>query len=151
MVRKIHKFLLNFYKGYSVTHSLVPLFLIIVGISTSCGENSKSDSNATPLVKVFKSPQCSCCAKWADHLKANGFRVQTTNVVDNSELSKVKQKYGVPLEFETCHTAVVTPRDRNECRMVASIQWASKTSVWTVSKRSLLFPPPELLGFPTSL
>jgi len=28
---------------------------------------------AAPLIEVFKSESCGCCAAWVDHLKANGF------------------------------------------------------------------------------
>jgi hypothetical protein len=42
--------------------------------------------------------------KWADHLAANGFRVETSDVRD---LDGVKRRYGVPADSEACHTAVV--------------------------------------------
>lgn len=58
-----------------------------------------------PTVSVYKTPTCGCCRKWVDHLKANGFSVRTTDL-DN--LDAVKVKYGVPSDFGSCHTAVVS-------------------------------------------
>ena len=70
----------------------------------ACGESSDSDARLSPLVQVFKSPGCGCCGKWAEHLEANGFEVQATDVGD---LGEVKRRYGVPTDSEACHTAVV--------------------------------------------
>jgi hypothetical protein len=57
-----------------------------------------------PLVTVYKSPTCGCCTKWADHMEAAGFPVETVDVAD---LSAVKAEHGIPAEFGSCHTAVV--------------------------------------------
>ena len=58
-----------------------------------------------PTVEVYKTPACSCCVKWVNHLRNNGFRVSTTDL-DN--LDAVKAKYGVPADFGSCHTATVS-------------------------------------------
>lgn len=41
--------------------------------------SSPAQQQSGPLVTVFKTPTCSCCGKWVEHLKANGFtfKVQT--------------------------------------------------------------------------
>ena len=31
-------------------------------------------------VEVYKSSTCKCCAKWVDHMRANGFTVNTNDV-----------------------------------------------------------------------
>ena len=56
------------------------------------------------VVKVYKDPNCGCCAKWVEHLQENGFKVE---VMDMPDLSAVKSKYGVTSELQSCHTAVV--------------------------------------------
>ena len=33
-----------------------------------------------PVIEVFKSATCGCCTQWVDHLRANGFKVNETNV-----------------------------------------------------------------------
>lgn len=57
-----------------------------------------------PLLKVYKSPSCSCCGKWVDHLKDNGFQVETVNMND---LRMVKSMSGVTQQLASCHTAQV--------------------------------------------
>ena len=55
-------------------------------------------------VKVYKDPNCGCCAKWADHMRENGFTVET---VDMPDLSMVKQRYAIGESLQSCHTAVI--------------------------------------------
>ena len=57
-----------------------------------------------PTVTVYKSPTCGCCSAWADHLRENGFPVET---VDVDDLQAVKAEYGIPPGLQSCHTAVV--------------------------------------------
>jgi hypothetical protein len=57
-----------------------------------------------PEITVYKDPQCGCCARWAEHLRAGGFRVV---VRDTSDVSAVKRRLGVPDRLASCHTGVV--------------------------------------------
>jgi hypothetical protein len=57
-----------------------------------------------PVVLVHKSPTCSCCHKWVDHLRAAGFTVEVHDTVD---LQAVKERVGVPPAKGSCHTAEV--------------------------------------------
>jgi hypothetical protein len=57
-----------------------------------------------PAVTVYKSSTCGCCASWAEHLRENGFAVET---VDVDDLQAVKTENGVPSALQSCHTAVV--------------------------------------------
>jgi hypothetical protein len=59
---------------------------------------------AGPKISVFKTATCGCCAKWVEHLKAAGFDVEVQNVPSTAEY---RQKYGVPEQLQSCHTAVV--------------------------------------------
>lgn len=56
------------------------------------------------VVTVYKSPTCGCCGDWVKHLRANGFRVETHDLVD---VSPIRRRYGVPSALASCHTAVV--------------------------------------------
>lgn len=58
----------------------------------------------TLTVTVYKTPTCGCCRGWVDHLRAQGFRVET---VDRDDLTMVKAANGVPGQLESCHTATV--------------------------------------------
>ena len=111
----------------------------------ACGDSSDSDARLSPLVQVFKSPGCGCCGKWAEHLEANGFKVQATEVGD---LGEVKQRYGVPTDSAACpacpplltrspHTTTKAGR-----RRLAAVTAFSKFSV-SRSKRSLLQLQPK--------
>jgi hypothetical protein len=55
-------------------------------------------------VTVYKSPTCSCCAKWVTHLEENGF---TVNVMEMPDVTPMKGRLGVPPELRSCHTGVV--------------------------------------------
>src|SRR5688572_14921678 len=59
---------------------------------------------AAPQVDVYKTRTCGCCAKWVDHLKANGFAPRVMDVPSTAEYRK---QYGVPEKLLSCHTAVV--------------------------------------------
>ena len=62
-------------------------------------------ANATDIA-IYKDPLCGCCAKWADHLRRNGFQV-TTRDVDVAAMNKIKATHGVPAPLASCHTAIV--------------------------------------------
>lgn len=57
-----------------------------------------------PVITVYKSPHCSCCTRWVDHLKANGFTVKSMDV---ENVNPYKQKAGVTPQLASCHTAFV--------------------------------------------
>lgn len=61
-------------------------------------------AQAPPGIEVFKTPTCGCCAKWVEHLRAQGFVAKTT---DLANLSEVKAKHNVPRAVQSCHTAIV--------------------------------------------
>lgn len=55
-------------------------------------------------VTMFKDPNCGCCGKWADHMRANGFQVKE---IATREMGAVKRQAGVPQALGSCHTARV--------------------------------------------
>lgn len=55
-------------------------------------------------VVVYKSPTCSCCSKWVDYMRKQGFTVVSH---DTTGMSAVKSELGVPDGVTSCHTAVV--------------------------------------------
>jgi hypothetical protein len=61
-------------------------------------------SDSLPVAVMYKDAHCDCCAKWGDHLRANGFTVISNNVTD---LQAVKRRHGVPASLQSCHTAEV--------------------------------------------
>ena len=55
-------------------------------------------------LSVYKTRTCGCCSKWVEHMRANGFDVNVTDVPSTAEY---RRKYGVPEKLQSCHTAVV--------------------------------------------
>ena len=59
---------------------------------------------AMPIVDVYKSASCGCCGEWVKHMKDNGFTVRTHDVANPSDY---REKFGIPNQFGSCHTAKV--------------------------------------------
>ncbi len=53
---------------------------------------------------VYHSPECNCCGGWIDHLKAQGFQITDFST---SDIETIKQKFNVPDNLSSCHTAIV--------------------------------------------
>lgn len=53
---------------------------------------------------MYKDPNCGCCGKWAEHMRANGFSVKE---IASSNMGAVKGAAGVPQKLGSCHTAKV--------------------------------------------
>jgi hypothetical protein len=62
-------------------------------------------SAAGPPMTVYKTRTCGCCAKWIEHVKANGFEVSVKEV---SSTAEVRRQFGVPEQLASCHTATIS-------------------------------------------
>lgn len=62
-------------------------------------------SAAGPPMTVYKTRTCGCCAKWVEHVKANGFDVSVKEVPNTAQY---RRQFGVPEEFGSCHTATIS-------------------------------------------
>ncbi|MEH2116375.1 DUF411 domain-containing protein [Nostoc sp.] len=68
-------------------------------------QNQQTLVKSTALnATVYHSPDCNCCGGWIDHLKAQGFKITDFST---SDIETVKQKYNVPDNLSSCHTAIV--------------------------------------------
>ncbi len=70
-----------------------------VGAQRLLGQVGASPTDIT----VYKSASCGCCAKWVDHLRANGF---APTVHDEEDMDAIKDEMGVPKDLRSCHTAL---------------------------------------------
>lgn len=77
--------------------------LAIVGVATVSAVMLTSESDAGGMV-VYKDPNCGCCGKWVEHMKATGYEVEVRN---RRDLNPIKAEQGVPMGMRSCHTAVV--------------------------------------------
>lgn len=59
---------------------------------------------AGQIVTVYRTPTCGCCKAWEDHLRVNGYTVES---VELASLDEVKAEHGVPRPLQSCHTAIV--------------------------------------------
>ena len=57
-----------------------------------------------PKMVVTKDPNCGCCAGWVKHLQAAGFSIE---VLESSEVNRLKIRLGVPEALASCHTAEI--------------------------------------------
>jgi hypothetical protein len=57
-----------------------------------------------PKISVMKDPNCDCCSGWTEHLRKEGFEVES---IDSPDLSRIKARLGVPTDLVGCHTAQV--------------------------------------------
>ena len=55
-------------------------------------------------VEMHKNPGCGCCDIWADHLRAHGFTVDST---EDPEILDFKAEHGIPRPLMSCHTAII--------------------------------------------
>lgn len=58
----------------------------------------------TSELTVFRSPTCSCCHQWIEHMEVAGFTVKD-NVTE--DMTTLKEQYDVPMNLASCHTTVV--------------------------------------------
>lgn len=65
---------------------------------------AQPDARSGTAITVYKSASCGCCAKWVDHLRANGF---TPVVHDEEDMDAIKDEMGVPAQVRSCHTALL--------------------------------------------
>jgi len=84
--------------------------MFIVGL-TACSDDTNAEPKkvaaveSTKLVQldVFKSPSCSCCGRWVNHIESNGFDTATHHP---SDLNNMKVKLGIAPQYQSCHTGV---------------------------------------------
>jgi hypothetical protein len=61
------------------------------------------DVQGTEVI-VYKSPSCGCCGGYIEYLQASGYSVRVKSMDD---VTPIKERYGVPDELWSCHTAIV--------------------------------------------
>ena len=77
-------------------------FVLLTGVFAFLAKPGRMAEAAR--ITVYKSPACTCCDKWANHLRDAGFQVITKN---NSDMDGVKSSAGVQPMLQSCHTALV--------------------------------------------
>ncbi|WP_296244325.1 MULTISPECIES: DUF411 domain-containing protein [unclassified Psychrobacter] len=75
--------------------------------ATSITDTSSLNSEALKNVSatVYKDANCGCCKEWIHHAEHHGMSAAGQDVAD---LAVFKERYGVPSNMRSCHTAVTT-------------------------------------------
>jgi hypothetical protein len=79
---------------------LLALFLAIFSLMNV---NESKAQTVNHNLTVYKSASCGCCVKWIDHIEDNQFKV---NAINSTQLNTIKNRYLVPANYQSCHTAV---------------------------------------------
>lgn len=58
------------------------------------------------IIKFVKSPTCGCCGAWEEHLRADGFTVES-HAIPDEELWDIKARFGLTDETSSCHTGLI--------------------------------------------
>lgn len=84
---------------------LISFFLLqcLLMVTVSAAEPVAAAS-APAEITVYRDPNCSCCHRWIQHLRDNGFKVEDRQT---GKLSLLKRELGVPAQLASCHTATV--------------------------------------------
>lgn len=62
----------------------------------------KAAASYLTTATLYKAPNCACCLEYKKYLESTtGTSIETVKV---SDLAKIKEKYNVPRDVESCHT-----------------------------------------------
>jgi hypothetical protein len=79
--------------------------LLPLGVAALAAVLAGAAQPAPPVkLTVYKSPSCTCCSRWVDHMRKKGFEV---TAIDQEDVTPFKREVGVPAALESCHTGVV--------------------------------------------
>lgn len=73
--------------------------------AASIWDNKTTSDLGMREVTVYRSPACSCCGNWLEHIQKHGFKIQADIKTDDMEA--IKQKYNLPQDLASCHTAII--------------------------------------------
>lgn len=80
--------------------------LAMAGLGLGAAAQQKPAAAPAQKVTVYKTSSCGCCRLWVDHLKANGFDVQSMDV-SAEQVRSVSKAAGLKDDDVSCHTAKV--------------------------------------------
>lgn len=81
------------------------IFLAISLLAVNAVVSAENVESENPVeIVVYRSPTCGCCEKWLAHLQQNNFSIKD---IVTPDVQAIKNKYGVPAEMASCHTAIV--------------------------------------------
>jgi hypothetical protein len=94
-------------RGKEVTMTRRKLAMLLMATATPIPMVFRSrTARAVPTIQatLYKNPQCTCCERYAQYLRENGFQV---DVKPTNDLAEISRNAGVPEALEGCHTMFV--------------------------------------------
>lgn len=79
------------------------LLALFIAIFSLMNVNESKAQTINHNLTVYKSASCGCCVKWIDHVEENKLTVKAINTID---LNSIKDRYQVPANYRSCHTAI---------------------------------------------
>lgn len=80
--------------------------IAILALGLGLAAQQKAATPAATKVTVYKTSSCGCCRLWVDHMKSNGFDVQSMDV-SSADVRAVSKAAGLKDEDTSCHTAKI--------------------------------------------
>ncbi|RHW77602.1 DUF411 domain-containing protein [Colwellia sp. RSH04] len=100
-------FSVNFQSSVIVRSYVLALTLLVLAGCSPVDERKESHTasshNNDEVLTIYKDPNCGCCEKWIEHLSAQGLQ---SDVINQTNMGVIKQKYGVATRYRSCHTAL---------------------------------------------
>jgi hypothetical protein len=79
-------------------------FLIGAGTAALLASGVGVSVAAVPNMTVYHDPNCGCCGGWVAHMRRAGFQVK---VIDTDDLAAIKDRFKIPSDLVSCHTAEI--------------------------------------------
>ena len=89
------------------TFTLLALVLIpmaCLNAAPAAKAPTNQQASQAPELTVYRSPTCTCCGRWLEHMKQNGFAIKD---IPTEDMDAIKRQHGVPAALQSCHTALV--------------------------------------------
>jgi len=91
--------------------SFISLLLVVGSAVAGCNPQEAEQEATAPQTQsiepttltIYKNPGCSCCDLWQQRLNDAGLN---SHMVQPPDVQAVKQRHGIKVQYQSCHTAV---------------------------------------------
>lgn len=85
-------------------HWMTLLLLAVSALVPAVAAPARPAADSPVEITVYRSPTCTCCGRWLEHMKQNGFAIKD---IKTEDMDALKRQKGVPNALQSCHTAIV--------------------------------------------
>ena len=78
--------------------------LLLTACSAAAADLEATDARGLPVVTVYRAPTGGCCGGWSEYMREYGY---TVKVEDDQNRAALRDRYEIPLQIQSCHTAIV--------------------------------------------